>query len=128
MTDTVKKKILIVEDELFLRELYVQILADVGYAIDQASDGEEAFNKMSIGGYDLVLLDIVLPKKDGIQILKDLERTPPKTPNKAIVVLSNISDEAVISEGVTKGIRGHIIKSDYTPDQLVAEVKRVLAI
>ncbi len=122
-----KKKVLVVEDELFLRELYVQILTDAGYVVDQASDGEEAFTKMSVGGYDLVLLDIVLPKKDGLNVLKDLQKTPPQTPNKAVIILSNLGEEAVISQGVSLGIRGHIIKSDYTPDQLLAEVARITA-
>lgn len=121
------KKILVVEDELFLRDLYVQILKDAGYTIDQAADGDEALQKMLVGGYDLVLLDIVLPKRDGIQILKELQKTPPQKPNLAIVVMSNIDKEATIAQGVELGIKGHIIKSDYTPDQLIAEVKRILS-
>lgn len=120
------KKILVVEDELFLRDLYVQILKDANYDVDQAADGDEALKKMMVGGYDLVLLDIVLPKRDGIQILKELQKTPPQKANGAIVVMSNIDKEATIAEGVALGIKGHIIKSDYTPDQLLAEVKRML--
>jgi len=120
------KKILVVEDELFLRDLYIQILKDAGYEVDSAADGDEGLQKMSNGGYDLVLLDIVLPKRDGIQILKELSKNPPKTPNHAVVVMSNIDKEATIAEGVALGIQGHIIKSDYTPDQLLAEIKRIL--
>jgi DNA-binding response OmpR family regulator len=127
MADQTNKKILVVEDELFLRELYVQILKDAGYMIDQASDGDEALIKMSEGGYDLVLLDIVLPKRDGIQILKELQKTPPKNPNHAVVVMSNIDKEATIAEGVSLGIVGHFIKSDYTPDKLLAEVQKILS-
>lgn len=123
-----QKRILIVEDELFLRELYVQILKDAGYDIDQAADGDEGLKKMSAGGYDLVLLDIVLPKMDGIQILRELQKKPPQKPNKTIVMMTNIDKEATIAEGVSLGIRGHLIKSDYTPDQLLAEVKRVLSL
>lgn len=121
------KKILVVEDELFLRELYLEVLKDAGFDVDAASDGEEAFLKMKQGGYDLVLLDIMLPKKDGIQILKDLKNNPPVVANKAILILTNLGQEAVISEGISLGVRGYIIKSDYTPDQLIAEVRRVLA-
>lgn len=128
MPDSVSpKKILVVEDELYLRDLYVQILKDAGYQTDQAADGEEAFQKMSKGGYDLVLLDIVLPKKDGLQVLRDLKASPPQAPNKSVIIMSNIDKEATIAEGVSLGIRGHIIKSDYTPDQLLQEVKRVLS-
>jgi len=121
------KKILVVEDELFLRDLYIQILKDAEYEVDSAADGDEGLTKLLIGGYDLVLLDIVLPKRDGIQILKELQKTPPQKPNNAIVVMSNIDKEATIAEGVALGIKGHIIKSDYTPDQLLAEVTRILS-
>jgi len=119
-------RILVVEDEQFLRELYIEILIDAGYNVDSASDGDEAFHKIHSGGYDLVLLDIVLPKRDGLQILKDLKKDPPVKANKAILILSNLGEEAIISEGVALGIRGHLIKSDYTPEQLLGEVKRIL--
>jgi CheY-like chemotaxis protein len=122
------QRILVVEDELFLRELYVHILKGEGYTVEEASDGDEAFAKMSKGGYDLVLLDIVLPKMDGLQILRELTKKPPQEPNKRIVMMTNIDKEATIAEGVTLGIKGHLIKSDYTPDQLLTEVKRVLAL
>lgn len=126
-SNSMAKKILVVEDELFLRDLYIQILKEAGYDVDAASDGDEGLKKLMEGGYDLVLLDIVLPKRDGIQILKELKKTPPKNPNKAVVIMSNIDKEATIAEGVALGIKGHIIKSDYTPDQLLAEVTRILS-
>lgn len=121
-----KKRILVVEDEQFLRDLYVELLTEEGYDVESASDGEKAYKMIQDGYYDLILLDVVLPKKDGLAVLKDLKANPPKKPSKAIIVLSNLGHEAVISEGVSLGIRGHIIKSDYTPDQLLSEVKRVI--
>ena len=111
MSDTPSKPhILVVEDELFLRELYVQILKEAGFEVDEADDGAVAFEKMHEGGYDLVLLDIVLPKKDGLQILKELKTNPSKKPNKRILILSNLGEEPVISEGVSMGIPRHLIK------------------
>ena len=127
-SESTTKKILVVEDEVFLRDLYLEVLTDAGFTVDTASDGEEACTKMKQGGYDLVLLDIMLPKKDGMQILKELKASPPVSPNKSILILTNLGQEAVISEGIALGVRGYIIKSDYTPDQLIAEVQRVLAI
>jgi len=118
------KRLLIVEDEVFLRELYVQVFKEAGYQVDEAADGEEAENKMRAGGYDLVLLDIGLPKKDGLQVLRSLQSDHPKKANKSVVVLTNYGEEAVISEGVSLDIRGHLMKSDHTPDQLLAEVAR----
>ncbi|MBI4137617.1 response regulator [Candidatus Roizmanbacteria bacterium] len=127
MEETKKQRILVVEDETFLRDLYVEILMDEGYEVDSAADGDEGLKKIQQGGYDLILLDIVLPKMDGIEILKTIKANPPQNKNGAIVMLTNLGQEAVISEGVSLGVRGHIIKSDYTPDKLISEVKQLLA-
>src|SRR3990167_5866710 len=86
-----RKRILVVEDERYLRELYVEILKEEGYEVDWAADGEEGYQAMYNGGYDLVLLDIILPKMDGLKILKKLKHeTPPQKPNGVIIVLSNL--------------------------------------
>lgn len=123
-----KKRILIVEDEKFIRDLYVELLKGEGYEVDEATDGEEGYNAIKKDGYDLVLLDILLPKMDGIQILDKLKKESPEgNPNKAVVILSNMEHDFVIAKGVASGIRGYIVKSDYTPDQFVQEVKRFLA-
>ncbi len=123
----VKKKILIVEDELFIRELYVSVLQDEGYIIDQAADGQEAFNHMHNGGYDLVLLDIRLPIMDGISVLEKLQTEPPISPNKAVVLLTNLDQELTIAKGVSMGIRGYLIKSQINPGQLKKEVETFLS-
>lgn len=123
-----KKRILVVEDERYLRELYIEILQTEGYEVDCAADGEEGYQALYNGGYDLVLLDIILPKMDGLKILQKLAReTPPKKPNGAIIILSNLGQDTFITEGVALGARGYMIKSDYTPDQIIAEVKNYLA-
>jgi DNA-binding response OmpR family regulator len=122
------KKLLVVEDDQYLRELYIDILEDEGYDVDHAVDGEEGYTKMHAGGYDLVLLDIMLPKMDGLKILEKLQKeTPPTTPNKAVIVLSNLGQENAIADAVTYGARGYMIKSDYTPDQVISKVKGYLA-
>ena len=85
-----KTKILVVEDDQALRDLYVIILQDAGFAVDQAADGEEAYELLKKGGYDLVLLDIVLPKLDGIHLMENLHQSTPSLPNKKIVILYNL--------------------------------------
>lgn len=119
-------RILVVEDEKFLRELYVDILSGEGYTIDQAADGEEGYNKMREGGYDVVLLDVMLPKMDGLAILEKLSMNAPVKPNGAVVILSNLEQDAAIAKAVTLGARGYMIKSDHTPDQVIAKVKSYL--
>ena len=96
--DNAVKRILIVEDDQFLREFYQELLQSEGYTVDVAADGGVALEKLMEGGYDLVLLDIMLPKKDGLQILRELKVSPSKQKNKAIVVLTNLGQDAIIKE------------------------------
>lgn len=127
MQDNASIKILVVEDEPALRDLYVEILKQAGFNITSASDGQEAFDLMHTGGYDLVLLDIILPKIDGLSILEKLfNESKPVTPNKHIVVLSNLGQDEAISKALTLGAHGYLLKSDYTPGQIVDQVNHYL--
>lgn len=119
------KSILIVEDEADLRSLYVQILKQEGFAVDQAVDGEEGYMKLSKKEYDLILLDIILPKLDGLQMLDKL-KAENKTITSKIVLLTNLSQDLIISKAMVYGITGYMVKSDLTPDQIVTEVKNYL--
>lgn len=120
-------RILVVEDDQFLRDLYVDLLASEHYEVQAAKDGEEALGKIQEGGYDLVLLDIMLPKKDGVQILSELKQNPPRQANKKIVFLTNMGQESIIKNGHDYGVVGYLIKSALTPDQFLSEVKKYLS-
>lgn len=111
-----------VEDDLFLRELYADILSGEGYKVDSAVDGEDALTKMKVGGYDLVLLDIIMPKMDGLSVMKQLQATPPLAPNKCVVFLTNLDKDEEIRTALQLG-NGYLIKSQITPGSLVGEVK-----
>lgn len=124
--DNSQKRILIVEDDQFLREFYQELLTTEGYFIDVAADGEVALSKMQSNEYNLVLLDLMLPKKDGVQILRDLKVSPPKSPQINIVVLTNLGQDAVIKECFDLGANGYLIKSALNPDQVLTEVKSYL--
>ncbi len=126
MMDNLQKRILIVEDDQFLREFYQELLTEEGYLVDAAPDGELALRKIQENVYDLVLLDIMLPKKDGVQVLRDLKVTPPKTANLAIVVLTNLGQESVIKQCFELGAQGYLIKSALNPDQVLSEIKSYL--
>lgn len=122
------KKILVVEDDQYLRDLYIDILRDEGYDVDHAPDGEEGYAKLHAGGFDIALLDIMLPKMDGISILEKLQKeTPPIIPNGAIIVLSNIGQETVIAKAIGFGAKGYMIKSDMTPGQVISKVQEYLS-
>lgn len=124
--DTQQKRILIVEDDQFLREFYQELLMAEGYFVDVAADGEIAINKLQNNEYNLALLDIMLPKKDGVQILRDLKDKPAKSPNMTIVILTNLGQDLIIKECFDLGADGYLIKSALNPDQVLAEVKSYL--
>lgn len=123
-----KKRVLIVEDDQFLREFYQELLESEGMVIETAPDGETAVNKIHEGGFDLVLLDIMLPKKDGLQILKETKINPPAKPNGPIVVLTNIGQDAIIKNCFEAGAAGYMIKSALNPDQVLQEIHNYLQI
>src|SRR3990167_11351771 len=117
--------ILLVEDEQYLRELYYEILTDQGYTVETAADGEEGFNKLKRGGWDLVILDIILPKMNGLEIMRKLKTEPPAKPNKKTVFLTNLDKDEEIKEALQLG-DGYFIKSQITPGSLVTELKGYL--
>lgn len=120
-------KILIVEDEKDLLEVYKDTLEANGHEIDTADDGDVAFEKMKQGGYDLVLLDIILPKINGLLIMQKLRELPdPQNPNKSVVFLTNLDRNEEINQGI-KLADGYLIKSKITPDDLVREVNLYLS-
>jgi len=113
-----KKKILLVEDEADLQKLYAYLLESPEYDTKVVGDGQAALEEMRVGGYDLVLLDVMLPEIDGIQILNTItEDKNYRQQISRIVVLTNLSQEALVIQAVDMGVRGYMVKSDYNPDQ-----------
>src|SRR3990167_3844125 len=119
--DKTAKKILIIEDDQFLRDFYQELLIAEGYQVEVAPDGEIALAKLSQGGWDLVLLDIMLPKKDGLQILQDIKDRPPACAVGPIVVLTNLGHDTVINKAFVLGAGGYLIKSALNPDEVLKE-------
>lgn len=124
--DQMKKKILVVEDDQFLREFYQELLTGEGFLVDVAPDGEMGLSKMRTEELDLVLLDIMMPKKDGVQVLKDLKSNGAKTQGIHIVMLTNLGQDAVIKQCFDLGAQGYLIKSALNPDQVLAEIHSYL--
>jgi len=121
------KKILIIEDDDYLRDLYVEILEEEGFYVEHAADGEEGYAKLLTDGFDLVLLDIMLPKMDGLTILEKLQKEAQTAqPTRNIIVLSNMGQDTAIAKAVSLGAKGYMIKSDYTPAQVINKVKEYL--
>jgi len=118
-------RILLVEDEQYLRELYQEILLEQGFKVETAADGEDGFNKLKQGGWDLVIMDIILPKMNGLEIMRKIRSDPPLRPNKKVVFLTNLDKDEEIKEALQLG-DGYFIKSQITPGSLVDELRSYL--
>ena len=121
-----KNNILIVEDEHDIREIYAEVLNMAGYVVDQVADGEKGMQKIRDDNWDILLLDIMLPGKDGIKILKEI-KDHPELKKGIVIALTNLNSENIIQEVFGLGADGYLIKSEITPDKVVEEVGRILA-
>ncbi len=119
------KRILIFEDQGPLSFLYKRQLELAGFTVDVSAMGNEGLAEAKKNPYDLILLDIMLPDMDGIEILKTL-KSDAITKTIPVIMLTNLSQDAVIKEAFTLGAHGYLMKAQYTPDQMVEEVKRML--
>jgi DNA-binding response OmpR family regulator len=122
-----KKKILLIEDEHAIRVMYAQVLEEAGYEVIHLSDGDEAIEAILKGDWSLVLLDIMLPRKDGMQVLKELKGHP-NWKKGPVVLLSNLNSEEIINNAYGLGADGYLIKSEIKPDKVVAEVEEFLGV
>ncbi len=120
------KKLLLVEDDLETRKLYQEVLEEAGYLVTTAIDGELGLAKIQEGGFDLILLDIMMPKLDGLAVLTQLQASPAVKPNGPIVVVTNIANDPIVNKALVIGAKAYMIKADLNPDQLMEKVKEFL--
>lgn len=122
-----KKRILIIEDDFFIRDLYVRQFIKDGYEIDTAENGNDGIVKAEEQKPDAILLDIMLPKVSGLEVLKKLKSNPTTKPS-LVVLLTNLSEDDTIKQGFELGAEGYLIKSAYTPEQVVKEVVKLMGL
>lgn len=115
------RSVLIVEDEEILRDTYNIILSSEPYDIDTARNGEEALDVVREKNFDLILLDIMMPRMDGITFLKKCQEEGLEL--NAVIVLSNLSSGNQIEEAMNLGVRRTEIKANLSPKQLISLVK-----
>lgn len=119
------KKILLIEDEVFISDLYARQLIKAGFEVKTVDDGNAGLQTLNSEKFDLLLLDIMLPGINGLEILKQWKTKNP-TSTMPVLLLTNLGQDSVIKEGFQLGAQGYLIKSAYTPDQVLAEVKKAL--
>lgn len=121
-----KKRILLIEDDPNTQALYCEILKSAGFDVTCASDGEAGLTSARAGGFNLVLLDIMLPKLDGLGVLSGLKDKGPVLPNGPIIILTNLSDDMLSKQAMDLGAKGYLIKSDVHTGDLVPKLTSFL--
>jgi len=125
MTDKPKIKVLIVEDEDSIRKIYAEYLRNEGFEVQEAQDGEEAVKMVDEFDYDIMLLDIMLPKVDGLEVLKKVKGDP-KLKSKKVYMLTVLGRDSFIKEGFESGADGYLIKDQETPETIKQNILKAL--
>lgn len=116
---------MIIEDDSFLSSLIVEKFMKLGFEVDSAMDGEDGLKKILNNKYDLVLLDMILPKIDGFKVLEEVKKNQ-SLKGLPIIVASNLYDKNDIDKAVSLGARDYIIKAYNSPENIVEKVKLFL--
>ena len=127
MNDMDKKKtILIVEDEKDLLDSYKELIETAGFFALTASDGYQALDILSknIGKVDILLLDLMMPGVDGLEVLKTIKSNEDKYGRMPIVVLTNMTSESVVKEAFDLGATSYLVKTDLDYDGLIKELSK----
>jgi len=119
------KRILIVEDDKFLRELISHKLIKEGYDIIEAADGEEGIKKATEEKPDLALLDLILPGIDGFEVLYRMKASP-DTSSIPVIILSNLGQKDDVEKGMRLGANDYLIKAHFTPGEIIGKIKGLL--
>ncbi len=121
-----KKRVLIVEDDQALINLYDKKFSNSGYEVIRAEDGQQGVEKAEAEHPDVILLDIMLPIMNGFEVLKRLKKSNAidKIP---VVILSNYGETKNVTEGLVSGAVEYLIKVEHTPEEVVNIVDDALA-
>jgi DNA-binding response OmpR family regulator len=119
------KKILIIEDDSFLSEMYLSKFNQSNFQAEVAADGKEGLNKVKSFRPDLILLDIVLPKMDGFEVLKEIKNDS-ELKKIPVVLLTNLGQKSEVEKGLSLGAEEYIIKAHFTPSAVVERSKEII--
>lgn len=117
--------VLIIEDDKELLELYAQLFKDEGYNVLSYSHGGKAMKDVLGLTWNLLVLDIMLPGNDGLEILEKVKKDSSKK-NLPVIVLTQLGNDHVIKQCFDMGVNNYLIKTEVTPGAVVSEVKSLL--
>ncbi len=119
------KKILFIEDEEALQKTLGEVLKQEGYEIIPALDGEAGLNLLKSEKPDLILLDLVMPKMDGFEVLKRL-KADEETKDIPVIVLTNLEGIGDVGKAIELGATTYLVKAQYSLEEVVEKVKKAL--
>ena len=125
MGDNPKTRVLIVDDDVTLLEMYKERLAAEGYEVTTASNGEEGLARAVDILPQLILLDLMMPKVNGFDVL-DILKTTPETKNIPIIILTALIQDTNKQRGLKSGAADYIVKSETMPKEVIEKIKSVI--
>lgn len=127
MANQTKKKVMVVDDDKFLLDMYAIKFGENGFDVIAALGSTDALNKLKDGvSPDVVLLDVVMPVMDGFELLAAIKKEN-LAPQAKTVILSNLGQQTDIDKGTSLGANGYIVKANATPSEVVEKVREILA-
>ena len=120
---SIKKKILVIEDEATLQKALDDVLSQEGFEVLSATDGIVGLEVAKKEKPDLILLDIILPKMDGFEVLSKLKANDKDTP---VVILTNLSDLNDVQKALDLGATTYLVKADYHLNEVIRKIKEIL--
>jgi DNA-binding response OmpR family regulator len=123
---TTPKRVLCIEDEHFISELYARALTRAGYQVDMQFDGQKGLAVAQTDQYDIILLDLMIPNITGIEVLRTL-RDPHKTPkmHAKIIITTNLEQREDVRADIEAQADGFLVKAEITPRELVEFLQRL---
>ncbi len=122
-----KTKVLIVEDEAMLADMYATKFSMEGFEAEKANDGSEGLAKAATFKPDVILLDIIMPKIDGFGVLKRL-RAEAAFKHTLIVLLTNLGQEDDVKKGKQLGANDYFVKANHTPADVVEKIRKLTGV
>lgn len=118
-------KIIIVEDDPMISEIYQKKFSEAGFEVLTATSGEQVLNMAKRDQADVILLDLIMPKMDGFEVVRNL-RSGDYNQDLKIIIFSNLNEQEKIDKAIALGANGFVAKSNYSPSELVKEVERLM--
>lgn len=119
-----KQKILMMEEDRFLRKIYKNKFSKEGFEFIEATNGQEGLNKVIFEKPDIVLLDLILPRKSGFDVLIEMKRKK-ETRDIPVIIFSNLCQESDVKRGLSLGAQEYLIKSEISLSDVVDKVKEL---